>query len=424
MCKLPGMRLRGQRAYGILLSLIAAAILVIGFLLKPPPTKGGANRRSPEFTTIQNEVDRLREIAQRNSLKNTSARFSAAANDAVRHSMLLLPSNRPAWMIGPDGVFIAASDGVPAGDLRASQGGTTTPVMLLTWGAGLPYFTGRSNADPAPSPPTSVSLDQVSAGSWILLVSRNASGAVVFSPGNYSGQSQAECGLMRFPILLSNIPLENSALGAGIFDFDGNFLAVVVRCEGQLAAIPVTALKQAANSQNEGLLATLHWGFRARQVSADSKSSIQSASQVTVSDVWRGWPADNAGLAPGDGILRANDVPVRTLNDFESLAGDANDTLVLEVQRGRRRIRIELSSDETKASAVQLQHEGLELRSVSDGSSVAEAGLRSGDRILSVNGANPTPQTVERLLGPARVNAPVQVVAQRGARKFAVVVEP
>ncbi|MGE5112673.1 MAG: PDZ domain-containing protein [Acidobacteriaceae bacterium] len=416
--------MRGQRAYGILLSLIAAAILVIGFLLKPPPTKGGANKRSPEFTNIQNEVDRLREIAQRNSLKSTSARFSAAANDAARHSVLLLPSNRPAWMIGPDGVFIAASDGAPASDLRGSQGGTTTPVMLLTWGAGLPYLTGRYNADLAPSPPNSVSLDQVSPGSWILLVSRNASGAVIFSPGNYSGQSQAECGLRRFPILLSNIPLENNALGAGIFDFDGNFLALVVRCEGQLAAIPVAALRQAANSQDEGLLATLHWGFRAWQVSADSKSAAKAASQVTVSDVWRSWPADNAGLAPGDAIIRANDVPVRSLNDFESLVGDARDMVVLEVQRGRRRMRIELSSDEIKTSAVQLQHEGLELESVSDGSSVAEAGLRAGDRILSVNGANPAPQAVERLLGPVRVNAPVQVVAQRGARKFAVAVEP
>jgi hypothetical protein len=418
------MRLRGQRAYGILLSLIAAAILVIGFILKPPPTKGGAHKRSPEFTTIQNEVDRLREIAQRNSLKSTSARFSVAANDAARHSMLLLPAVRPAWMIGPDGVFITASDGAPAGDLRASQGGTTTPVMPLTWGAGLPYLTGRYNADPASSPPSSVSLDQVSPGSWILLVWRNASGTVVFSPGNYSGQTQTECGLRKFPTLLSNIPLENSALGAGVFDFDGNFLALVVRCEGQLAAIPVTALEQAANSQDEGLLATLHWGFRARQVSADSKSAIKAASQVTVSDVWRGWPADNAGLAPGDAILRANDVPVRALNDFESLAGDANDTLVLEVQRGRRRIRIELSSDETKASAVQLQQQGVELGSVPDGSSVAEAGLRAGDRILSVNGAKPTPQMVEHLLGRARVNASVQVVAQRGTRKFAVAVEP
>ncbi|MDT8070049.1 MAG: hypothetical protein ROO76_17935 [Terriglobia bacterium] len=68
----------GQHAYPIVLAVIAAAILVGGFLLKPSPRKT-ESKTAYDFTTIMGEVSRLREIAQRNSFRSTSARFNAAA---------------------------------------------------------------------------------------------------------------------------------------------------------------------------------------------------------------------------------------------------------------------------------------------------------------------------------------------------------
>ncbi len=422
MCKLPRMQMHGgQRAYAVLLAFIAAAILAGGYMLKPAPPKNQSKATS-EFTTIQGEVSRLREIAQRNSLRNTSARFSAVANEAARHALLLTPGDRPGWMIDSNGTFITAV-GNPEllRNLQVRQDGSSAGMNLVVWGAGLPFATARPASTPAIFPATSLPLSQANLGAWVLLVSFNADGGVVFSPGNFGGHTEKTCGIRRYPALQLNIPLDESSVGGGIFDFDGNMLGMVVRCDEGITAIPVDAVRAAAASEGESS-AMLQLGFLAADIDSNWAIVLNKANGVVVTDVWHGWPAANAAVTPGDVITAVNGKPVQNVAGISALIDGAAD-VVLDIKRGGRTTRKVLARNQSAGSAGQIlispQPSGPELQQVPDSSNLAAAGFRPGDHILTVNGQPATPTNVAVILSSTGPEKPTIVVAQRGSRTFA-----
>lgn len=411
----------GQRAYAILLAVIAAAILVGGFLLKPAPRKSEA-ATGPELTTIQQEVSRLREIAQRNTLRSTGTRFNAAANDAARHAVLLLPAKRPAWMIDGEGTLMSAEAEDLRGSLQATQGGSTAAVVPEFWGAGLHFATARPQSKLPASPATSIPLGQISPGAWILLVSLNESGEVVFSPGNYGGQSTEVCGSKIYPVLLSNIPLNKNSVGAGIFDFDGNMLAMVIRCDQDFVEVPLDTLRSFA-SESQPELAMLQLGFRATPIDERWRPLLNASKGLVVTDVWQGWPAAEAGVNPGDILGKIKGLPVENIDQVASLLKTGDAKVDLDLRRGGALLHVQLVR---RGSGVEVQAEptGLVLKQVLAGTGFAQAGFRSGDRILAVNGRKATPANIDRILSPDAVQTPTLVIAQQGNRKFARVVAP
>ncbi len=412
----------GKHTYPIVLAVIAAAILVAGFLLKPSPQKA-KSKTEYNFTTIMGEVSRLREIAQRNSFRSTSARFNAAANDAAQHALRLIPSNRPAWVIGDDGTFVTAGPSEAAPTLRVLQGGDSVPVNLLTWGAGLPFTIARVSSPIAGMAATSVPSNQINPGAWILLVSFNSSG-VVFSPGSYGGQAERSCGLRQYPVLLSNIPLDANSVGAGLFDFDGNLLAIVVRCDQGPAAIPLDALRAAAASESESL-PMLQLGFLAAEVNPTWIPLLRQSSRIVITDLWQAWPAANSGLNAGDVVVSVNGEPVQTVDQVVSLIGNGTGNVEFGIQKGPRTIRAVIARNPPPASGVEFEGQmGAELRRVPEDSALARAGFRAGDQILSLNGARATSTNIASMLSGTALQHPALLVGQRGSRTFARAVTP
>jgi hypothetical protein len=271
---------------------------------------------------------------------------------------------------------------------------------------------------------TSVPANQVNPGAWILLVSFGPSGNLVFSPGSYGGQGERSCGLRQYPVLLSNIPLDGDSVGAGLFDFDGNLLAIVARCDQGPAAISIDALRAAAASETQSL-PMLQLGFLAAEVDQTWAPLLRQSSRIVVTDVWQGWPAANSGVAPGDVIVSMNGEPVQNLEQVASLISKGTGDVVFHTQKGPRTIRKVIVRNSPPAGGIEFgAPTGLELRRVSEDSALARAGFRAGDQILSLNGTKATSTNIASLLSGTTLQHPALLIAQRGSRTFARVVAP
>jgi len=116
------------------------------------------------------------------------------------------------------------------------------------------------------------------------------------------------------------------------------------------------------------------------------------------SDDVKKWPADEAGLESGDYILSVDDKNVHRFNDLRRLlVFRPGETLDLTVNRGGRllhkMIRPELDKETGTAIIGVLNWIDPVIADVPTNSVASEAGMQSGDRILSVNGME-IPHTV------------------------------
>lgn len=412
-----------QRVYGALLALIAIAILVLGFFFKPKEPKSD-KAESSELISLQAEMDRLRQAAQRNSLRNTSARFNTLASEAAAHSVFVLNFNRPGWIVSDDGRFMTAAIAGEA-PLQLQVRGDDHPLTahLVEWGAGLPATIAQLDTRIPTVPTRILPQDEIVPGTWVVLVTATSSGATVFSPGNYSGRAEARCGLRQLPALTTNIPLDHASIGAGIFDLDGNFIAVVVQCDEGPTAISPVVLQSAAKSDTEVLTRV---GMRVAQLSPGWQTVLKQSSGVVVTDVWRGWQAEQIGLRPGDVVLKLDGKSVESPTDLSNLSDEKSGEHKLEIKRSRQMLQLRFApTGSTPVPAVDINDSGeLELQYVVQGSSAAEGGLLAGDRILSVDGMRTTTESAIRVLSPLRVEKPTFVIARRGNRMFAALVMP
>ncbi|MFW5727019.1 MAG: RIP metalloprotease RseP [Spirochaetia bacterium] len=103
------------------------------------------------------------------------------------------------------------------------------------------------------------------------------------------------------------------------------------------------------------------------------------------------YPADEVGLQTGDRIVEIRDEKVETYTDIQQkIAPSPNETFPITVERGSRRMTMSITPElnrDTGAGRI-----GVAawidpvVAQVEDGSSAANAGLRTGDRIREVNG--------------------------------------
>ncbi len=106
----------------------------------------------------------------------------------------------------------------------------------------------------------------------------------------------------------------------------------VLRDTSQLT-IPVTIGPMPSEARAQ--LAAERFGFLVRE--GDGRDRVREAplpeGKVFVAVVDPGSPAAHAGLQPLDGILQANDLPIRSLEDFERAASGSNRSIALRVAR-------------------------------------------------------------------------------------------
>lgn len=145
-----------------------------------------------------------------------------------------------------------------------------------------------------------------------------------------------------------------------------------------------------------------------------------------------GSPAWHAGLEPGTRVVSVNGNDVYTFMHIPNeVALGPNDESVLVVEgpgpKPRRTVRVvPLASERIGANSIGVRPaaDPLGRIEVVPGTAAADAGLRSGDRLVSVVGVPPGLTLEEQLAFASRRGAPVRARLERDGAEFEALVEP
>ena len=398
------LRLSDRHRYTAVLAIIACVILTIGLLLKPPQSK-----QQDPLAITRSELENLQQLVRRNNLRNLSSSFSNVATQAGEHLTAFAspPAMRGVSISGLGIVAAKPLDSLPR-PITVAQG--AAPVSTV-WTPGLPFLVVQTS-EIFPATPAETSPSQ---GSWVVAVSASTSGEPMFSPGMYNGIVDATCGEFIRRRILTTIPLTASQTGAGLFDLAGDLHGVVLPCEDGVAIIPLSEIRRSWKSADPQTVTLLQrYGLRFEQPSQDSGGLV-------VSEVWSAWPADVAGLQPGDTVTAIDDDAVTAGVSPSQLVENNQAPHELRILRGGRRRVVLLQpfssiGPENTPAVIAQGPSGITISHVSPGCSADRAGLKSSDEILYLNGRPATSQSIARAFQQFQLEEPVSVVVRRPGR--------
>jgi S1-C subfamily serine protease len=401
----------------------AAAVLFVGFLLKP---------RKPQSETppplSQIEMQRLARLAQRRSLDTMTEHFSDVARGLAGRvvqvgagtgtgilweSNLVLtagwaePTPETTVVMSPDGHLLAAS---------RSVAGPQLPLAAYTL-PGETSWTGDRIDEAAALTPAE----------WIIAV-WHQEGDLAFCPGNFMETRETSCGELAVEEVRTSLALSSEMTGGGLFDLDGALVAVILPCgDGHVALSPpsVSRLISLGRSLEGQLLAI--YGLRTTPITEAAASHLGVEQGALVSEVWNGHLAAEAGLRPGDVIVSLGEQPVVSSLDLQPLLLPPELAPgPVRARRGRQTVEVDLTpqpvsgaegaGDDGHGVRLESVAAGFVVGSVAPGSRGEEAGLRNGDRILRVDDREPR-NAVELRRALAR-RRPVFIELERGERRL------
>ena len=418
------MQFSSRHRYAAVLAVISILILVIGVLLKPAPP---SHNQREDLTVTRAELENLERVVRRNNLRNLSSTFMTVAEDATSHITMVAPWGVNAVRL-PDLEMVVAKrmDTLPR-ELSTVGEASHQIIEPMQWVPGLPFFTGRlaAGSDVSPANLTNTTPRQ---GDWVEVVADGVFGQVMMSPGIYNGVVQADCGSFIQYRLLTTVPLNPSHLGGGLFDLVGDLHGVVLPCDDGLAIIPVSELKKAAYAANSDASFTLVM-YGMKLVDRPASNSGQSA--VVVQEVWDRWPADHAGLSPGDEVIAIDNHPISLVQDIAAtLKASGSAPHLVRIRRASRNVELQVSpmspqvANEARSSLTASDETGVLVDRVTKGSSADRAGLRPQDRIVTLDGRPATPAACEQVFGQLTIQQPVTITIKRPGRRILVQVQP
>jgi S1-C subfamily serine protease len=270
-------------------------------------------------------------------------------------------------------------------------------------------------------------------GQWLVVVWRGDAGHV-FAPGHYLETRPARCGELDARELVTTLPLREHMAGGGLFDLDDALVALVLPCNGRLAALSLESVTRGLSLGRsvEGRLLALY-GLRAQPLGEAARAFLGVEQGALVSEVWTGYPADRGGVRPGDVITAIGERPVSNPEDLQVLLTSPDVAgWAVSLWRARRRIEDRLKAPAPTSGGPEgaaslpagLRLEppaaGFPIATVAPGSAAAEGGIQPGDRLLRIDFVVPrTAAEVARALARAD-GGPTFVEVERGARRFGV----
>ena len=418
-----------NRHYVVTLAVAAAAILVIGSLLRPAPVADAPQPPAPS----QAELSRLAHLAQRRSLESMKEYFATVAGNVDRSVVHLRMLGRSGVVWEP-GVVVTArlEHRLPPTTTMAGDSGDLG-VVLMGSGPHLPLATLGIPSSGGFLPVRRRAASELDPGSWTVFVAeRDRAG---FTPATYVETSGTPCHGQTVGEVVTSVALTRELAGAGLFDLDGNLLAVVLQCDGRFAAVPVDdidALVRQAVSVHGRIVARYGMGLDALTQAEQSHLGVPFG--LFVRDVWTGSLADAVGLRPGDVLVAINAELILEVDQLEPLVGGDGGAPAYDVAvaRGNDIVRLPLPATSTVFAArdTGTAVEGLvwddpdrghRIDAVLPGTPPAAAGLRAGDRLLRIDGEAPDDlDALREALSPAR-ETPVLLELERGRRRWAVV---
>ncbi len=409
---------RNQRI--VVLALAAALILAVGVLLKP--AERGPAPPSPS------DLARIQMQSQRRGLEGIADYFQMIAGDLEGHLVKVDGPEAPGVVWDANGTILAAdrswrnwqprtvqADGaqVEADSILPSPE-FSLGVVHVKRGAGLAPVVRRNT-------------DLLQSGEWLEFVSWSGAESPSFVYGAFLRVRRALCEDVSYREVVTSIPLDVSMEGGGLFDMDGNFLALIASCGDRRTAIATESLPAIIERAGsfEGRLAWRH-GLKIRPLEPGLKSAFQADTGVLVSGVRKGYPAEGAGFEPGDVIFEMDGAPIRKPNDLLLLnMPPARLMFEIKVHRGGRTaslllpaemsVKVEGNKDAAVYGAtVVAPPAGLELEGARPGSLAYDIGLRDGDRIIRVEqmASNSVSATRRFMAGLSRL--PRYLVVERG----------
>jgi serine protease Do len=307
-----------------------------------------------------------------------------------------------------------------------AQEGARIPANLVVAAPDLPVALLQAPVNSELIPSTTRPIDGLRMGESLLAVARPQGGNHVFLSGSCGGYTAAVCGDFAYRRLLSSMSLSEAMLGGGVFDLDGNLIAVIVRCGASpiaMAAADVgSLLREGATLRGQMLR---RYGFYAQPLDAATKAYYRTEEGVWISEVWKGFAGERAGLQPGDLLLAAAGAPLTDMSGLNPLVQPGTPEAVeLTVRRGTRNVAITLARQQAPAPSpaaedgvvLESPASGYAVTSVAVNSRAAAAGLRSGDRIVRIgNTPVSSPDAVRRLLAAQR-DTPTFVLVDRSEK--------
>jgi S1-C subfamily serine protease len=420
--------------YIAILAIIAGLILLIGTLLKP-----ATEIQQPQQQPVsQTEMVRLRRTAQKTTLENMSRYFSEVAGE-FSAQVVRLPRLEASGLVWDDygGIVAAASGGwAPSQMDLVGPAGSVIPVVTRIGGPHMPVVFLQAPVNTAFPQGNFRSAENLRAGEWVLAIARQPNGSFIFTPGWYTGRVATPCGEISFQRVSSDQSYSANMLGGGLFDMEGALLALIVQCNGSYVAMSVDDITTALGAENSLASQLLYrYGIKTEPLADDAlRTSLQAEQGLLVSEVWKGYPAHSAGLLAGDLLVSLDGFPLTILQDLERLTRPGPSTIFdLQVRRGRETVSFLLQGNENRhavsdgaatAAGIFLDdtEPGYRIGSVAPESPAALAGIRPGDRLLSIGNTAVTGPAVLRRLLTAPNRQPVLAVADRGEKLVALLI--
>jgi S1-C subfamily serine protease len=400
------------RRYSIALLITALAIVAAGIALKP--------KEKRETPVSELESARLQRLTQERRLTELGDYISYASRNAARGLVYIPQLQQSAVAIGPRTLATALHRGVPAAVNAVSS---RIPQLQLQFQSRRPDVPVLLLQAPANTPLQVPATAAVDTGDWVLAVALREDGDPVFAYGLYESSADSRCGSFTYKRLRASIPLTGALAGGGLFSLRGDLAGIVARCDTELVVLSIASVT-AALKQPVAPNDVLQERFGMRVVEAPDGAGVD------VLSVWKGTPAEQARINPGDRIRAIDSEYVKTAE--EALAQlDSEGTHVLSLRRGRRDVNVRIASKpppgQAAAEAIGLvfldTEAGVTVRSVAKDSPAAHAGVLSGDIVVRAGTATTT--SAASVAGEfARSRGPVLLALERNGAGFKVQLTP
>jgi membrane-associated protease RseP (regulator of RpoE activity) len=408
--------------YVLVLATVACLILVTGWLARP------RQRQTPAPVPSDTELQELARRTQRRSLENTTAFFANLAAN-VRSS---LSSVDPTGLTG----VVWDKTRVVTGPLPVGQ----TPAVATTSAETRVVLTARSRRVPV----TVLEAEHGFGGAnavrratmgpqvgdptvavWL------ANKTAVFAPGSFLQSTQTTCGPAAVKEMVSTVSLSRDMVGGGLFDLDAAFLAMILPCDGRVVAVDAASIEpmiaRASTIQEQVLT---RYGLLVDPLTQADRRYFQDRDGLLVREVWEPGGA-SAAVRAGDIVVSLDGNPVASFDELRPLTAATDRAFELGVQRGANAITVTIGGGSTRDSgaaqetSIGFQFEavtpGFRIDAVSPDGRMARAGIQAGDRLLRLNGAEPTTvQRAERTIAAAQ--KPLLLEVERDRRRIAIVV--
>jgi len=299
----------------------------------------------------------------------------------------------------------------------------------------------------------------VRVGQWVVAIGSPFGFDNSVTAGIVSAKSRSLPDENYTPFLQTDVPINPGNSGGPLFNLNGEVIGINSQIytqsggyQGLSFSIPIdVAMKVERQLLDHGKVSRGRLGVVIQGVNQDLAKSfgLDKATGALVSSVEKGSPAEKAGIEPGDVILKFNGKEVASSNDLPSMVADITPgaTAKLEVwhdgkvrhlsvnvgemkiasaeetpgggAKGGLGLEVRpLSADERRQAEV---GEGLLVENVEEGPA-AQAGIQSGDVILSVNGEKVGSARKLRSL-VAKHKKDVALLVQRGNTKMFVPIQ-